>query len=121
MAITPATYNMIVQRRSYHELTMTLKQSNGTGYSLTGKTVTSQIWDKDRTSKLTDVTITPDSDQTTNPGEFKWIIPSNKTALMTSPTYHYDVLVDHTDGDGVQHLDYWLQGTITTSEGYTAS
>ena len=48
MAITPGTYNMVVQRRSDHNIQLVFKDSSDDAISLVGYTVAAQVWDKDR-------------------------------------------------------------------------
>ena len=45
MAIAPGTYDMTIQRRSDHNVSVTLKDSGGSAVNLSGYTVASQIWD----------------------------------------------------------------------------
>jgi hypothetical protein len=113
MAIAPGTYDMTIQRRSDHSVSVTLKDSNNAAVNLSGYSIASQIWDSGRTTKAADVTCT-----FTNQvgGVFDWTVPDNITAGMSASEYRYDVLL--TNPAGLK--EYWLEGTIYMDEGYTA-
>ena len=113
MAIAPGTYDMTIQRRSDHSVNFELKDSNNSAVNLTGCTLTSQVWDESRTSKAADATIT-----VTNAagGLFTWKATDTQTTTLTATEYKYDILL--TDGSG--NKEYWVEGTIYMSEGYTA-
>ena len=51
MAIQPATYNFVVQRRADHSITLVFKDSNNNAINLTGFTVAAQVWEETRTTK----------------------------------------------------------------------
>ena len=108
----PATYNFTLQRRADHSFDVNLKDSNDANINLTGKTIISQIWDESRTNKLADVTITVTSAVN---GNITWKVTDTQTALMTDDFYKYDILKIEQNGD----RKYFLEGTITMSEGYT--
>tara|TARA_R100001082_G_scaffold101701_1_gene71366 strand:+ start:267 stop:608 length:342 start_codon:yes stop_codon:yes gene_type:complete len=113
MAIAPGTYDMTIQRRSDHSVNFELKDSNNSAVNLTGYTLTSQVWDESRTTKAADATIT-----VTNAagGLFTWKATDTQTTTLTAAEYKYDILL--TDGSG--NKEYWVEGTIYMSEGYTA-
>ena len=108
MAIAPGTYDMTIQRRSDHTVNVTLTNTNITGY-----TVSSQVWDKARTTKAADVTIAVTNAAA---GIFTWTLPDNITSAMSGSEYQYDVQL--TNPAGLK--EYWLEGTIYMDEGYTA-
>ena len=109
----PETYNITIQRRADHSFDVNLKDSNGANEDLTGKTILSQIWKEDRSLKLADVTIT-----VTNAlgGNFTWKVTDTQTTKMTDNTYKYDILKIESNGD----REYFIEGTIFMSEGYTS-
>tara|TARA_Y100001938_G_scaffold146028_1_gene223984 strand:+ start:92 stop:433 length:342 start_codon:yes stop_codon:yes gene_type:complete len=113
MAISPGTYNMTIQRRSDHKVNFQLKDSNSANVNLIGYTVASQVWDEPRSNKVADVTITVTS---ASGGAFTWKVTDAQTVNFTDSTYRYDILL--TDGSGDK--EYWVEGTIFMSEGYTA-
>ena len=113
MAIAPGTYDMTIQRRSDHNVSVTLKDSGGSAISLSGYSIASQIWDSGRSSKAADATI---SITNSDGGAFDWKLTDTQTATLTADEYVYDVLV--TNGSGLK--EYYIEGTIYMSEGYTA-
>ena len=113
MAISPGTYDMTIQRRSDHTVNVTLKDSNGTAINLTGYTLASQIWDTVRTSKAADATCTVTN---ASGGTFDWKLTDTQTATLIAEEYRYDVRLTNPAG---LH-EYWIEGTIYMSEGYTA-
>ena len=113
MAIAPGTYDMTIQRRSDHNISVTLKDSGGSAVNLTGYTLASQVWNPERTTKAADVTCTVTS---ATGGTFDWKLTDTQTALLTLDEYKYDVLL--TNGSGLK--EYWIEGTIYMDQGYTA-
>jgi len=113
MAIAPGTYDMTIQRRSDHSVNFEAKDSNNAAINLTGYTLASQVWDSGRTTKAADATMT-----ITNAagGLFTWKVTDTQTTTFTSEEYKYDILF--TDGSG--NKEFWVEGTIYMSEGYTA-
>ena len=113
MAIAPGTYDMTIQRRSDHNVSVTLKDSGGSAINLSGYSIASQIWDSGRSSKAADATI---SITNSAGGAFDWKLTDTQTTTLTADEYKYDVLL--TNGSGLK--EYWIEGTIYMSEGYTA-
>ena len=112
MAISPGTYDMTIQRRSDHTVNVTLKDGNNLAVNFSGYTLASQVWDAARTTKAADATCT--ITDAVN-GKFDWKLSSTQTAAMTAEEYKYDVRLTV----GGLH-EYWIEGTIYMSEGYTA-
>lgn len=110
----PGKLNFTVQRRAGYAFGINLKDSNNANEDLTGKTILSQIWDESRTNKVADVTTTI-TDATG--GDISWKLSHTQTANMTDAIYNYDVMKIHANGD----REYFLEGIIYMSEGYTAS
>jgi len=104
---------MTIQRRSDHTVNITLKDSNNAAVNLTGYTIASQVWDTGRSTKAADVTCT-----VTNAagGIFDWKLTDTQTATFSEEEYKYDVRLTNPSG---LH-EYWIEGTIYMSEGYTA-
>ena len=113
MAISPGTYDMTIQRRSDHSVSIVLKDSSAAAVNITGYTVASQIWDKARTVKAANATVT-----VTNAagGAFTWKVTDTQTTEFVADEYRYDILL--TDGSG--NKEFWLEGAIYMSEGYTS-
>jgi len=111
MAITPATYNIRPQRRADFPLTVRFKDSEGTAINLTGWDILAQVWSKDRTTKYGDFTVTVDAPVT---GETQLLLPYAITATLPTEA-RYDVML--INGDGLR--EYYLEGIVRPSEGYT--
>ena len=112
MAISPGTYNISLQRRADYSITLQFKDSTNTPINLTGWTAAAQAWNKPRTAKYADFTVTY-TNRTT--GTISIALTSNQTTTFPDEVY-YDVLL--TNGSGLK--EYYLEGTIYVSEGYTA-
>ena len=113
MAISPATYNMTVQRRSDHNIQLVFKDSNNDAINLTGFTVEAQVWEETRTTKYADFTVTYTNRAT---GTIDIALTDTQTATFTPEVLKYDVLL--TNPSGLK--EYYLEGNIFVSEGYTA-
>tara|TARA_R100000458_G_C8193905_1_gene186689 strand:- start:48 stop:389 length:342 start_codon:yes stop_codon:yes gene_type:complete len=113
MAVAPGTYDMTIQRRSDHTVSVTLKDSGGSAVNLTGYTLASQIWDSGRSTKAADATVSVTS---ASGGTFDWTVTDTQTTGFTADEYKYDVRLTNPAG---LH-EYWIEGTIYMSEGYTA-
>tara|TARA_R100000479_G_C6243018_1_gene149526 strand:+ start:38 stop:379 length:342 start_codon:yes stop_codon:yes gene_type:complete len=113
MAITPGTYNMTVQRRSDHNIQLVFKDSNNAAIDLTGFTVAAQVWEETRTTKYADFAVTYTNRST---GTVDIALTDTQTATFSPNILKYDVLL--TNPAGLK--EYYLEGTIFMSEGYTA-
>ena len=113
MAVTPGTYNMTIQRRSDHAIQLVFKDSNNSAINLTGFTVEAQVWEETRTTKYADWTITYTNRST---GTIDMSLTDTQTAAFSPSLLKYDVLL--TNPSGLK--EYYLEGDIFMSEGYTA-
>ena len=113
MAIAPGTYNMTIQRRSDHKIQIIFKDSNNDAIALDGYTVEAQVWEETRTTKYADFAVTYTSRVN---GTVDIALTDTQTATFTPNVLKYDVLL--TDPNGLK--EYYLEGTIFMSEGYTA-
>ena len=113
MAITPGTYNMTIQRRSDHNIQLVFKDSDNNAISLNGYTVEAQVWEETRKLKFADFAVTYTNRGT---GTVDLALTDTQTATFTPDLLKYDVLL--TDPNGLK--EYYLEGNITMSEGYTA-
>jgi hypothetical protein len=111
MAVSPGTYNFVLQRRSDWSVILQFKDSNDAAIDLTGYTVYAQAWDKARSTKYADfaVAYTDRSD-----GKVTISLTDTQTAAFIDELY-YDVLLE----DGSELREYYLEGVIFVSEGYT--
>jgi hypothetical protein len=112
MAISPGTYNISLQRRADYSITLQFKDSTDAPINLTGWTVAAQAWNQARTSKYADFTVTYTNRVT---GTVAIALSDDQTTSFPSEAY-YDVLL--TNPSGLK--EYYLQGIVLVSEGYTA-
>ena len=112
MAISPANYDMTVQRSSDHAIQLVFKDSNNDAINLTGFTVAAQVWEETRTTKYADFGVTY-TNRTT--GTIDIALTDTQTATFSPNELKYDVLL--TNPAGLK--EYYLEGTIYVSEGYT--
>jgi GTPase SAR1 family protein len=114
MAISPGTYDMKIQRRSDHSVKATFTDKDtGAAINLTGYTIEGQVWDTARTAKAADITIAY-TNRTS--GIIDFSLTDTQTTTFTLNEYKYDLLF--TNSAGLK--EYWLEGSIYMSEGYTA-
>ena len=113
MAIQPGTYNFTLQRRSDHSIPLLFKDGNDAAINLSGFTVEAQVWEETRTTKYADFSTTY-TDRSA--GSVSIALTDTQTATFTPDILKYDVLL--TDPSGLK--EYYLEGTIYVSEGYTA-
>ena len=112
MAVIPGKKNFTVQRRADFPLRLTFKDSTGSAINLTGYTVAAQVYDDLRSTKYADFTVTY-TNRTGGIVDIK--LENTDTANFTPDVLKYDVLL--TDGSG--NKEYYLEGTLFVSEGYT--
>tara|TARA_R110002012_G_scaffold140589_1_gene298224 strand:+ start:78 stop:416 length:339 start_codon:yes stop_codon:yes gene_type:complete len=112
MAVSPGTYNITLQRRADYYVTLQFKDSTGTAINLTGWTVEAQSWNEPRTKKYVDFTVAYTNRAT---GTVSIALTDVQTETLPVLSY-YDVLL--TNPSNLK--EYYLEGKIATSEGYTA-
>jgi hypothetical protein len=112
MAISPGTYNISLQRRADYSITLQFKDSTDAAINLTGWTVAAQVWNQARTSKYADFAVTYTNRLT---GTVAIALTDDQTATFPDEAY-YDVLL--TNPSGLK--EYYLEGIVYVSEGYTA-
>lgn len=113
MAISPGTYNFTLQRRADYSLLLQFKDSDNAAIDLTGSTVAAQVWDEKRIKKYADFAITY-TDRSA--GKVTIALTDEQTERLPKQVY-YDVLVVSSGG----LRDYYLEGVITVSQGYTTA
>lgn len=111
MTVQPGKHNITLQRRADFSLLLQFKDSNDAVVNLTGYTVYSQVWNKPRTRKYADFNVAY-TDRTN--GQVTISLTDEQTELFPD-SVQYDVLLE--TGSGTR--DYYLEGSITVSEGYT--
>ena len=112
MAIIAGTYDFTVQRRSDHAELFRITDSNDDAVSLVGYTIAAQVWDKERTCKYADFAI---SYTNRSNGEFKISLTDIQTTQFSPNELAYDVLLVNASDE----REYYVEGTIFVSEGYT--
>jgi hypothetical protein len=112
MAVNPGTYNFVLQRRSDWSVILQFKDSTNTAINLTGFTAYAQAWDKARATKYADFTVAY-TDRAN--GKITIKLTDAQTATFIDELY-YDVLLEN--GSGLR--EYYLEGIIFVSEGYTS-
>jgi hypothetical protein len=112
MAVSPGIYNISLQRRADYYVTLQFKDSTGAAIDLTGWTVAAQVWNKNRTTKYADFAV----DYTDRvAGTVSISLTDAQTEAFPDEVY-YDVLL--TNPSGLK--EYYLEGIIFVSQGYTA-
>jgi len=111
MAISPGTYNFTVQRGADHEIVLVFKDSNDAVIDLTSWTVASQVWNQARSTKYADFSVAY-TDRAN--GKVTLSLSDEDTVDFPDELY-YDVLL--TDPNGLK--EYYLEGIIFVSQGYT--
>ncbi len=114
MAIEPGTYNFTLQRRSDHTIPLVFKDGNDNAINLTGFTVAAQVWEETRTTKFADFSVSY-TDRVA--GSVSITLTDTQTATFTPEILKYDVLLIDAGGN----REYYLEGTIFMSEGYTTA
>lgn len=112
MAVQPGTYNITLQRRADYSVLLQFKDSNDTVIDLTGYTAYAQVWNEGRTTKYADFSIAYTN--RTN-GQITISLTDTQTATFIDEL-RYDVLLE----DGSGNREYYLEGVIFVSQGYTA-
>jgi hypothetical protein len=111
MAVSPGTYDFTLQARADYSLLLQFKDSTDAAINLTGWTAKAQAWDKARTTKYADFGVAYTNRVN---GQITISLTDAQTALF--PQFlHYDVLL--IDPNDVR--EYYLEGEIVVSEGYT--
>ena len=110
--VQPGVYNIKMQRRADYNVQLQFKDSTGTPINLTGWTAAAQAWDAKRTTKYADFAVAYNDRSI---GKISISLTSTQTTAFASEL-QYDVLL--TNPGGLK--EYYLEGTIQVSEGYTA-
>jgi hypothetical protein len=112
MAISPGTYNTTLQRRADFALDLQFKDGSSSPINLTGWSVIAQAWNQDRTVKYADFAITYTNRLT---GSVSALLTYAQTALFPDEVF-YDVMLVNP----ANLREYYLEGTLYVSEGYSA-
>lgn len=112
MAVQPGTYNITLQRRADYSVLLQFKDNSDAVIDLTGYTAYAQVWNEGRTTKYADFSIAYTN--RTN-GQITISLTDTQTATFIDEL-RYDVLLE----DGSGNREYYLEGVIFVSQGYTA-
>jgi hypothetical protein len=112
MAISPGQYNISLQRRADYSIALQFKDSTDAAINLTGWIVAAQVWNEGRSTKYADFTVTYTNLAT---GTIAIALTDEQTTIFPAEAY-YDVLL--TNPSGLK--EYYLEGIVYVSEGYTA-
>ena len=93
---------------------MLFKDGNDAAINLTGYTVEAQVWEETRTTKFADFSVSY-TDRVA--GSVSITLTDTQTATFTPEILKYDVLLIDAGGN----REYYLEGTIFMSEGYTTA
>ena len=113
MSVQPGTYNFTLQRRADYSLLLQFKDSTNAVIDLTGYTAYAQAWNEGRTTKYADFAIAY-TDRSN--GQITISLTDTQTATFTPDELRYDVLLEDASGN----REYYLEGVIYVSQGYTA-
>ena len=113
MAIIPGKKNFTVDRRADFPIRLTFKDSSGSAIDLTGYTVAAQVYDESRSTKYADWTVAYTN---RSGGIIDISLSDTDTATFTPSILFYDVLLTEPSGS----KNYYLEGKLFISEGYTA-
>lgn len=111
MAINPGRHDFTLQRRSDWSISVQVLIDE-VALNMTGWTVEAEAWNEDRTTKYADMTVAYTNRST---GTFALSLTDEQTEWFPEIAY-YDVLLINPSG----LREYYLEGVITVSEGYTA-
>ena len=112
MSVQPGQHNISVQRRADYDLQLQFKDSAGVAIDLTGWTAYAQVWNRGRSTKYADFAVTYVNRAQ---GTIRIALTDTQTADFPDEAY-YDVLLEDTAG----LRNYYLEGIVYVSEGYTA-
>ena len=111
MSFSPGVLNLEIYRRSDWDQPITLKDSSGSAIDLSSYTALAQIWTQDRTKKFLDITCTITNAST---GSLTLSLTDAETTTLPDSAY-WDLRL--TTGTTSR---FWLQGTCSAKEGYSA-
>jgi hypothetical protein len=112
MTVSPGTWNIAPQRRADYILALQFKDSNNANINLTGWVVYAQVWDRERTVKYADFTVTY-TDRPT--GRVSIALTDTQTTTLPDECF-YDVMLENPSGI----REYYLEGNVYVSQGYTS-
>ena len=112
MSVQPGTHNFTLQRRADYSLLLQFKDSTDSAIDLSGYTALAQAWNAGRVKKYADFSVAYTNRSN---GQITISLTDDQTATFPD-TLYYDVRLE----DNAGTKQYYLQGVITVSEGYSA-
>lgn len=113
MSVQPGQFNITdLQRRADYDIQLQFKDANGNPVDLTGWTVYAQVWNQGRTTKYADWAVTYTNRSI---GSVSLALTDTQTETLPDEC-QWDVLLENPAG----LRNYWLEGIVYVSEGYTA-
>lgn len=107
----PGKYNILMQRRADFLLQLQFKDGTGAAIDLSGWAAYSEIWDKKRIEQYSEFEIIYNDPED---GKIQLYIQSAETPRLPNECF-YDVMLENPEG----LKQYYLEGLIYVSEGYT--
>lgn len=111
MSVQPGQHNITIQRRADYDLSLQFKDSTGTAINLIGWTAYAQVWNEGRTTEYAEFSVTYTNRAA---GQISIALTDTQTAGLPNEAF-YDVLLE--DSSGLRN--YYLEGIVYVSEGYT--
>lgn len=111
MSSKPGVYHLPLQRRADDRTRLEFYDSNDDPINLTGWTVYASIWDKARTTKYADF----DIEYVDRPNGVVNLFLSSEDSEGLPCECFYDVMLE----DSLGFKEYYLEGNVYVSEGYT--
>lgn len=112
MAISPGTYSTTLQRRADFVLDLQFKDGASIPINLTGWTAIAQAWNKERTTKYADFAVAYTNRAS---GSISISLTDDQTATFPDEVF-YDVMLVNPSS----LREYYLEGILYVSEGYSA-
>ena len=113
MSVQPGQFNLTdLQRRAAYDIQLQFKEAEGKPVDLTGWVVYAQVWNQGRSTKYADFAVTY-TDRSI--GSVSLALTDAQTETFPDECY-WDVLMESPAG----LRNYWLEGIVYVSEGYTA-
>ena len=112
MAIEPGTYNFTIQRRADWSTLFEFKDSSNAAVNLTGYTAVAQAWNANRTKKHADFTVAY-TDRSN--GKLTLSLTDDQTTVLPD-SLNWDLALINASS----LREYWVEGVITVSQGYSA-
>ena len=113
MSVQPGKYDFTLQRRADFSFELEFKRGDpATGVDLTDASILAQCWDKNRKRKYADFDV---AYLDRSAGKVQLSLTDTQTETFPNEVF-YDVLFISTIG----FREYFLEGKISVSEGYTA-